>query len=143
MIQVKAIEPSAEVLERNLRALAIASPKAAERIRRSPARQDVEFVRAPDGAVTASCPTARGRHSLASGRRPLEEAARISRGVDVGSTPGVVALGFGLGHHVEAVARKLARTCVMQPRRPFELMPARWSEARSRHASRRGRLRPP
>lgn len=113
MTQPKMIEPNAEVLERNLRALAIASPKAAERIRRAPARQDVEFVRAPDGAMTASCATARGRHALVSGRRPLEEAARIARGVDVGATPGVVALGFGLGHHVEAVARKLARTGVM------------------------------
>lgn len=113
MIQAKSIEPSAEVLERNLRALSIASPKAAERIRHAPARQDVEFVRAPDGAVTASCLTPRGRHALASGRRPLEEAARIAGGVDVGSTPGVVALGFGLGHHAEAVARKLARTGVM------------------------------
>lgn len=113
MSQLKPIEPSAEVLERNLRALSIASPKAAERIRRAPARQDVEFVRAPDGAVTASCLTPRGRHALASGRRPLEEAARIAGGVDVGSTPGVVALGFGIGHHAEAVARKLARTGVM------------------------------
>lgn len=108
----RVVEPSAEVLERNLRALAIASPKAADQVRRTPARQDVEFFFAPDGGVSARTTGAAGR-GFASARRPLEEGEKIAAGVDVGSTPGVVMLGFGVGHHVAAVARKMMRTGVL------------------------------
>ncbi|MCW5768473.1 MAG: DUF115 domain-containing protein [Phycisphaeraceae bacterium] len=108
-----AARPSAAILERNLRAIAIASPKVADRIRQTPARQDIDFTLAPDGALTATLPSPRGKRTLASPRRPLEEARHIAESIDVASTPGVVALGFGLGHHVERVARSIARSGVL------------------------------
>lgn len=99
-------EPSIAVLERNLAALDRLSPGAAREIERARPSAGMEWVTADDGAESASL---HGRW-LASRRRPLEEAERLAGTVDVKERAGVVVLGFGLGRHVEAIARKIART---------------------------------
>lgn len=104
----------ADILERNLQALAPGSPRAVAAIRAAAPAANLEFITTPDGALTARRILAPGRAThLASPRRPLEEAARIAGLIDVRATPGVVALGFGLGHHVATVARALARTGIL------------------------------
>lgn len=103
-----------QTLERNLRALAVASPNAAAAIRAASPRPDVEFIESPEGALTAIERRPGGlTRALASSKRPLAEARAIAGSIDVRTTPGVVALGFGLGHHVAEVARALKRTGVL------------------------------
>lgn len=99
-------EPSIAVLERNLAALDRLSPGAAREIERARPSGGMEWVTADDGAESASL---HGRW-LASRRRPLEEAERLAGTVDIKERAGVVVLGFGLGRHVEAIARRIART---------------------------------
>ena len=101
--------PSAEMLQRNLRALAVRSPGAAEAVRLAAPRADLSFAVADDGAITAcegDGPTARW---LASRRRPLEEAERLAATVDPRTSGAVVVLGFGVGHHVGALARRMGQ----------------------------------
>jgi len=94
----------ASTLRRNLEAIGRCDPAFAEQITRVSARPDVSFVETGDeGAPSA---TVDGR-ALASRRRPLEEAKRLSETVDVRKAGVVVVLGFGLGHHVGALARRL------------------------------------
>ncbi|MBL0926743.1 MAG: DUF115 domain-containing protein [Phycisphaerales bacterium] len=90
-------------LERNLAALSHRSPRAAEAIRRAPARADVAFSTGEDGAVTGE---ADGR-ALASKRRPLAEAQTLAGSIDLTKAATVVLLGFGLGHHAAAVAERM------------------------------------
>jgi hypothetical protein len=108
------------ILERNLRALSIASPKAAERIRQTPPRADLRFETSPDAHVVGietlppAQPNAPARErALCSLRRPLEEARAIVASVDIASSPGLVALGFGMGYHVALLAHTLRRSGIL------------------------------
>lgn len=95
---------AAALLDRNLAALAKSDPGFAERLRRTAPRPDIQFVEtSDDGALSALLD---GR-SLASRRRPIEEAGRLADTVDIRKAAVVVVLGFGLGHHVGALARRL------------------------------------
>lgn len=98
-----------DVFERNLRALARGNPELASRLRHAAPRADADFVLASDGAWSCSV---EGR-ALASRRRPLEEASRLIETVDVREAAVFAVLGFGLGHHLEALSRKLGRTGVI------------------------------
>ena len=103
-----------DILERNLRALATSSPRAVAAIRGTAPASDIEFFQTPEGSIGARRRASGGRVThLASARRPVEEGERIARTVDVASSPGIVALGFGLGHHIGAVATAMARTGVV------------------------------
>lgn len=98
------------ILEANLRALLAGSgPAVAGAVLRAGARPDVEFIRADDGAWSATV----GGRQLASLRRPVEEASRLAATVPVESTGGVAVLGFGVGHHVRALADRLDRAGVV------------------------------
>ena len=100
-------EPSAGLLERNLTALARTSPAAAQAIRVAAADvgHEIEFHAADDGAITA---THTGR-ALASKRRPLTEAERLIDTIDLSAAGTVAVAGFGVGHHVALLARRLGQ----------------------------------
>ncbi|MCC6676022.1 MAG: DUF115 domain-containing protein [Phycisphaerales bacterium] len=92
------------ILEANLRALLLGSgPAVAGAVLRARPRMDIEFVTADDGAVSAVL----GGRQLASRRRPVEEAERLAATVPVETTGGVAVLGFGLGHHLRALAERM------------------------------------
>lgn len=111
------IQPSADILERNLSALQASSPRVVEMVRRAASRGDVEFAMSEEGVASASMrvETPRGVvvRALASRRRPLEEAAKLAGTIDVADAAAVAALGFGVGYHVRAVAQKMKRTGVV------------------------------
>ena len=101
------VQSSAAILEANLRVMAVRSPRAAEAIARAVARRDVTFARARDGAVTGVAGLGNAQRRLASEFEPLREARRLSDSVDVLAAAAVVVRGFGLGHHVGALAARL------------------------------------
>lgn len=101
------IGPVRGLLERNLGAMARCSPETARLVGAAPARADVVFEIAPDGALTGLTGLGPGARRLASSRDPLGEAARLAGRVDLAEAGAVVVLGFGLGHHVRAIAEKV------------------------------------
>ncbi len=98
-----AIPFNPETFARNLAVLAHRSPEAARRIYDAPERTDIEFGLAPDGAVWATI----GGRQLASRRAPLAEGEALAATIDPRSTAAVVVNGFGVGHHVRALALRL------------------------------------
>jgi len=95
------------ILERNLAALAIGSPRAAEMIRAAAARRDLEFVKTDEGTLSALLGSGVGARALASRRRPMEEARRLVEKVDLAAAAGIAVLGFGLGYHVRVLAERM------------------------------------
>jgi hypothetical protein len=105
--------PDPALLELNLGALATTSPRIAALIRTAAPRTDVEFHRAPDGALSATIGAGADARQLASRRAPIEEARRLAETVNIAGAAGIVVLGFGVGHHIRALAARLARTGVL------------------------------
>lgn len=89
-------------LEANLRAIEHASPRAARAIRQATPRPDLVFSDTPDNALAGEID---GR-ALCSRRHPLEEASRFADAIDLEKAGAVVVLGFAMGHHVRALARR-------------------------------------
>lgn len=99
------------ILERNLGALARGSPDAASRIRIALPRTDAGFVETDDGVPAVELrPPGRGAVALCSRRRPIEEARRLIAPVDVAGSAIFVVLGFGAGHHVAELARRVGKS---------------------------------
>lgn len=92
-------------LHANLAVIAERQPKLAERIMRAEPRHDLVFASTEQGALTAEMDGV----TLASRRRPLDEASRLAEGFDIQKAGGLLILGFGLGHHVSAAAQRLRR----------------------------------
>ncbi len=117
-LRAVALVADAAVLERNLAALRRSSRHTVELIRGAEAL-DAEFLatedRTPGGgpALTARLPGDNAPLLLASRRRPLDEAERLAETVPIESAACVVVMGFGLGHHVGAIARRMRRTGVV------------------------------
>lgn len=99
----------AAILERNLSALAAHSPRAARAVRQAGPRADVWFVPTDEGPLSATIGSGPAARALASRRRPMEEARRLTQGVDLASAAGIAVLGFGLGHHVRALAERMGQ----------------------------------
>ncbi|RPG16394.1 MAG: DUF115 domain-containing protein [Phycisphaera sp. TMED9] len=99
---------SSSRLEANLSALGPQNHAAADAIRSS-ADLPIELETAEDGRLTGVW---QGRR-LASARRPGEETARLIGGIDYRESACIVVAGFGLGDHVEMIARRLGRTGVL------------------------------
>ncbi|MFO0832383.1 MAG: 6-hydroxymethylpterin diphosphokinase MptE-like protein [Phycisphaerales bacterium] len=95
------------ILENNLRALAARSPRAAEAVARATPRRDTTFSRAQDGAPTGVTGLGSSLRRLASEYQPLREAQRLADSVDLIAAAAVVVRGFGIGHHITALARRL------------------------------------
>ncbi|MCC5785789.1 MAG: motility associated factor glycosyltransferase family protein [Phycisphaerales bacterium] len=99
--------PSRAVLERNLEAIGRLSPDTAAGIAATAPRADLDFELAPDGGLTAKVRELGRSRSLASAKRPISEGERLAEGVDLDACGAVVVMGFGLGHHVRALAERL------------------------------------
>jgi hypothetical protein len=92
-------------LEANLAALGQRSARAASQIRAAAPRTDVKWVVGADGAASGS--VGDPPRQLASLRAPLAEADKFAASIDIAASACVVVRGFGLGHHVGALARRL------------------------------------
>lgn len=105
-----ATPPSLDTLKANLGALAARSPRAVERIGRTQPGVGITF--SPTDEPDAPTATLDGR-SLASRRRPLEEAQRLASTIDPHKSGAILILGFGLGYHVRALAERLGRDALL------------------------------
>lgn len=118
--------PLTPTLEANLTALRRTSPEAARAIAAIAPRPDVTFVPTEEGVLSATLaehalPSARRpdgtlglvQRALASRRRPLEEARRLTAEFDPARAAAVVITGFGLGWHVRQIAQRLGTTGVI------------------------------
>lgn len=93
--------PVSATLRRNLGALAARQPDVAKAIAEAPPHEGLAFTETEEqGALSATL----DGHALASQRRPLTEASRLAETVDHRDAGAIVILGFGLGHHVKAIA---------------------------------------
>jgi len=97
-------------LDRNLGALALRAPRLARRLAETEPTTEIEFVESAEEGVLSA--VYRGS-ALASRRRPRTEAQRLASTVEMGSVGAVAALGFGLGHHVDALARRAKGAAVI------------------------------
>jgi hypothetical protein len=102
-LKIGPVVVATSVLDQNLSALAVRSPRPAERVRRAGPCPGLAWVTTQDAGAPGA--ELNGR-ALASKRRPLEEASRLADSVDLLKAAGVVVLGFGLGYHVEELARR-------------------------------------
>ena len=93
------------LLGRNLASLAIRNPELAARLATVTAG-DVSWVTATDGTLTGLYAT----QTLASRHAPREEAEQIASRVDLREKATTIILGFGLGHHVAALATRVQRS---------------------------------
>ncbi|MBL9000161.1 MAG: motility associated factor glycosyltransferase family protein [Phycisphaerae bacterium] len=97
------------LLERNLRFIEGRSAAACRLIRAARPHSTLELFAAADGALTGTLAHAGVRRQLASRRAPVEEAERLAASVDLSENAAVIVRGFGLGHHVAALARRIRR----------------------------------
>lgn len=110
------VHASRALLEQNLAALRLHSPRAAADIAAVPHLDAAHFDIAPDGGLTATWndPTnADAPRRLASARAPIDEAHRWAQGVNLGDDAVLILCGFGLGHHVRAILRRVTGRCVV------------------------------
>ncbi len=118
--------PPGPTLEANLAALRRTSPEAARAIAAATPHRDLTFVQTDEGVLSATLaehalPSARRpdgalglvQRALASRRRPLEEARRLTGDFDPAKAAAVVITGFGLGWHVRQIAERLGTTGVI------------------------------
>ncbi|MHC4810900.1 MAG: motility associated factor glycosyltransferase family protein [Planctomycetota bacterium] len=100
---------SLDHLDRSLEALGPRHASLAAAIRAAGPHPGLDLIAAPDGTVTGSLDGV----SLASRHDPSAEARRIADRVDVTEHAVVVVHGFGLGHHVMELCRRVGRTGVV------------------------------
>ena len=96
-------------LEANLACLGALNADVADLIRRTPVPKGLIFEPTKQDRLTAALDGA----YLASRHRPWDEAERLAAGVDILNHAVFVVFGFGVGHHVEALARRLDKTGVI------------------------------
>jgi len=101
------IEASGSVLDRNLASLGVVSQRAARAIAQAQSRTDLEWTVADDGLISCAMTDGWGRKtSLASRKRPGEEAKRLADAVEYDKAGVIVVKGFGCGHHVRALLER-------------------------------------
>ncbi|MEQ9616690.1 MAG: DUF115 domain-containing protein [Phycisphaerales bacterium] len=96
------IRVESEVLGANLAVLGARNPRAARAIAEAEPLTEIRWHECDDGALSAKL----GPRWLASRRRPLDEARRFAEGVDIEAHGCVCVFGFGLGHHIAALAER-------------------------------------
>jgi len=95
------------LLDRNLRSLAKASPLVANAVARSQPRPDAAFEMTEDGVPACRILVDSKQRALGSVRHPLREADRLAEQADPSQAAVFAVLGFGLGYHVDAMAHRL------------------------------------
>jgi hypothetical protein len=96
------------VLEANLEALRRSDPASADLLAAAPAAPVEWSESLQPEAPSASLQHPGGRLTLAGRYRPLEDAQRLADTADLQKHAVVVAIGFGTGYHVRALARRAA-----------------------------------
>lgn len=99
----------ANLLERNLRALARTSPATARAVAEATSRTDAEFLETPDGVPTCRILVEGKRRLLASARHPLREAQRLAEQADPLEAALFAVPGFGLGYHIRAISERVGQ----------------------------------
>lgn len=107
------VDASPAMLDRNLAAMSAFSTRAAAAIGEAVSGEGARFDVAPDGGLTATWNDAGTPRRLASARAPVDEAHRWCEGVTIADEAVLVLSGFGLGHHVRALARRVKGRCVV------------------------------
>jgi len=92
-----------KILERNLALIKIRSPRAAQRIMDAQASAGFQIVETEEGVASGVLD---GR-ALASKRRPMSEAEKFAGGYDPKQAAGACVLGFGMGHHLQALHERI------------------------------------
>jgi hypothetical protein len=92
-----------KILERNLALLRVRSPRAAQRIMDAEPSASFVIVETDEGAASG---TLDGR-ALASKRRPLSEAEKFASGYTPADAAGACVLGFGMGHHIAELHKRI------------------------------------
>lgn len=95
------------LLDRNLRSLAKASPLVASAVARSQPRADATFEMTEDGVPACRVLIDGKERALGSARHPLREADRLAEQADPSQAAVYAVLGFGLGYHVDAMVHRL------------------------------------
>lgn len=103
----------ARLFDANLRVLEVGSPQAAARIRSAGEVSGVEFVRAADGGLAAVYRLGGDVLQMSSLYSPIDEGRSLADAVDYTTTGAVFVVGFGVGHHVRAMAERIRRTGVL------------------------------
>jgi hypothetical protein len=93
------------MLKKNLEAMGIKSPVAAQRIANTPQIQPdrLRFIMSDEGIESAELDGI----ALASKRKPMQEAKRLSERIDPTSVACCAILGFGIGYHCGAMLERL------------------------------------
>ncbi len=99
-----------KLLDRNLRSLAKASPRAANAILESQPRADAVFTMTEDGVPSCRIVVDGKERSLGSARHPLREADRLAEQANPAEAAVFAVLGFGLGYHVDSIAHRIGST---------------------------------
>lgn len=105
---------SLETLKANLAALAVRNRAYAQRVGQAPPLENANFFAADDGAPTGTL----NGVALASKRRPLDEAQRLTDQLDLREHGGIVILGIGMGHHIARMIERcddLSTLIVFEP----------------------------
>ena len=93
------IEPDPAILERNLVAIALRSPRAAEQIRAATPSTEIQFSLAPNGQLVGIM----DNRALCSKRKPIDEANTWASQYSPQDAGFLGVLGFGLGYHLKAL----------------------------------------
>jgi len=96
-------------LAANLACLGERNADVADQIRRAAPSPGLSFAETSQGPVTATLDGVQ----LASRYRPLEEGTRLAETVDLVEHAVIVVPGFGLGHHVQALAQRLTKSGII------------------------------
>ena len=98
------------ILNANLKALSFHNPESAAAIDRTDDHPDFRPLIGDDGLATGELARGEGAIALSSRRQPGDEARRFAASVDLTKAAVVVVIGFGAGHHVRELARRVGGT---------------------------------
>ncbi len=101
-------------LDKNLRSMPAQAVRTIRKIAAAAPREDVSFYKTEEGSISAVlAEDGQPARQLASLRRPREEAQSLTKDIDPAASGAVAVLGFALGYHVEALARRYGKMGVL------------------------------
>ncbi len=101
--------PNRAVLEKNLAALRRTSGAAVDAIASARDADHLLIAQAPDGGLTGTTSVNGATRRLASAVAPIDEGEHLASTVSIEDHACVFVVGYGLGHHVRALARRMKR----------------------------------